>query len=137
MMNIPYLALIVGAVASFLLGMLWYSPFLFGPTWAQAHGFSEEKMKMMHSETFMAHIIGFITVFVTGFIIWQLLGMMNIQTIQSALWVGFLLWLGFPAAQGLMSTQYSGKPFNVFLIDTGYQLAYILTLCAVIFYLRP
>ena len=136
MMQIPFLALSVGAVVSFVLGMLWYSPFLFGTAWAQAHGFSAEKMREMHSSVSAAHILGFLTYLVTGFVIWELFSMMNVGTIHNALFIGFLLWLGFPAAQGFMSTQYSKKPFNVFLIDTGYHLVYILALCAVIFYLR-
>lgn len=135
-MQIPFLALIVGAVVSFILGMLWYSPFLFGITWAKAYGFTEEKMREMHAGVTAAHIFSFLTYLITGYVIWVLFSMMNIGTIHTALFVGALLWLGFPAAQGFMSTQYQGKSFNVFLIEAGYQLLYILALCAVIFYLR-
>lgn len=134
-MTVPYVPLIVGAVVSFILGMLWYSPFLFGRIWAQAHGFSEQKMQEMHSSLYAAHILGFLTYIVTAYVIWYLFSLMNIDTIHTAIFVGFLLWLGFPAAQGFMSTQYSGKPMNVFLIDTGYHLVYILAICAAIFYL--
>ncbi len=136
MITVPYLPLIVGPIVAFILGMLWYSPFLFGRQWAQAHGFSEQKMREMHSSVSTAHILGFLTYFVTAYVIWYLFSLMNITTMQSALCVGFMLWLGFPAAQGFMSTQYSGKPMKVFLIDTGYHLLYILALCEIIFYFR-
>ena len=36
--GVSWLAVIVGAVASFLLGWLWYSPKLFGPKWAEGVG---------------------------------------------------------------------------------------------------
>lgn len=136
MMTVPYIPLIASAVVSFVLGMLWYSPFLFGRMWAQAHGFSEQKLKEMHTSVATPHILGFLTYFVTAYVIWYLFSLMNIDSIHTALFVGFLFWLGFPAAQGFMSTQYSGKPFNVFLIDAGYHLVYILAISAVIFYLR-
>lgn len=36
--NVNWLAVIVGTVASFLLGWLWYSPKLFGAKWAEGIG---------------------------------------------------------------------------------------------------
>jgi hypothetical protein len=36
--NVNWLAVIVGAVLSFLLGWLWYSPMLFGTKWAEGVG---------------------------------------------------------------------------------------------------
>jgi len=35
MNNVSWLAVLVGFILSYLLGWLWYSPKLFGPTWAQ------------------------------------------------------------------------------------------------------
>lgn len=37
-MEINWLAVIVGAVAAFLAGWLWYSPVLFGKKWAEGSG---------------------------------------------------------------------------------------------------
>ena len=36
--NISWLAVIVGAIAAFLVGWLWYSPMLFGKNWAKGSG---------------------------------------------------------------------------------------------------
>ena len=36
--GVSWLAVIVGAVVSFLVGWLWYSPKLFGPKWAEGVG---------------------------------------------------------------------------------------------------
>ena len=36
--GVNWIAVIIGAVASFLLGWLWYSPMLFGPKWAEGVG---------------------------------------------------------------------------------------------------
>ena len=36
--NVGWLAVIVSAVVSFLVGWLWYSPMLFGPKWAEGVG---------------------------------------------------------------------------------------------------
>lgn len=36
--NISWIAVLVGAVISFMAGWLWYSPILFGPKWAEGVG---------------------------------------------------------------------------------------------------
>ncbi|MGP1397923.1 MAG: DUF1761 domain-containing protein [Inquilinaceae bacterium] len=36
--GVSWLAVIIGAIASFVLGWLWYSPKLFGPKWAEGVG---------------------------------------------------------------------------------------------------
>lgn len=36
--GVSFLGVIVGAVAAFLVGWLWYSPILFGPKWAKGVG---------------------------------------------------------------------------------------------------
>jgi hypothetical protein len=38
MPDVNYFAVLVAAVSSFLVGGLWYSPVLFGPTWQRAAG---------------------------------------------------------------------------------------------------
>ena len=43
--NINYLAVIVAALSTFLLGGLWYSPLLFGKAWMRANNFSEENLQ--------------------------------------------------------------------------------------------
>ena len=44
--NVNWLAVIVGAVASFALGALWYSPKIFGKKWMEGVGLTPEDTKM-------------------------------------------------------------------------------------------
>ncbi|MBK7871645.1 MAG: DUF1761 domain-containing protein [Saprospiraceae bacterium] len=43
--TINWLAVIVAAISSFLIGGLWYSPMLFAKPWMKANGFTEEDLK--------------------------------------------------------------------------------------------
>jgi hypothetical protein len=45
--HINFLAVVVAAVAAFIIGGLWYSPLLFAKPWVNAHGYSEEQVKEM------------------------------------------------------------------------------------------
>jgi len=43
--NMNWLAIIVAALANFLLGGLWYSPILFGKRWQKENNLSDEDLK--------------------------------------------------------------------------------------------
>ncbi len=43
--SINYLAVVVAALATFILGGLWYSPMLFGKAWMRANNFSDEDLQ--------------------------------------------------------------------------------------------
>jgi len=43
--QIHYLAVLVAALSSFLIGGLWYSPLLFGNVWARENALSDEELK--------------------------------------------------------------------------------------------
>jgi hypothetical protein len=51
---VSWLAVIIAALSSFVLGGLWYSPMLFGKAWMTENGFTEEKLKQGN----MAKIFG-------------------------------------------------------------------------------
>lgn len=53
LMHMNWLALVVSFLLAFALGWLWYSPMLFGNTWAEGVGISLEDHERSHrSETF-------------------------------------------------------------------------------------
>src|SRR5689334_1078372 len=59
MPHLNWFAVIAAAVATFLIGGLWYSPFLFGRVWMSANNFSEADLKKSN----MAKIFGLSFVF--------------------------------------------------------------------------
>lgn len=129
-----YLAIAAGAVAAFVIGMLWYAV-LFGKTWAQGQGFSEQKLKELQASAPVAGAVSFVGYLVTGYILCLLFQRLAVTELQGALQLTFLLWLGFPAMIGLMNSLYTGKPLVVYLIDVGYQLVYLLTMAALLIWL--
>ena len=43
--SINYWAVLVAAISSFVIGGLWYAPFLFGNAWQKATGLTDEELK--------------------------------------------------------------------------------------------
>ncbi len=56
--GVSWLAVIVGAVVSFLVGWLWYSPKLFGPKWAEGVGVKMGTASEMPVGAMVAQIVG-------------------------------------------------------------------------------
>ena len=56
--GVSWLAVVVGAVVSFLAGWLWYSPKLFGPKWAEGVGVQMGTASEMPVAAMVSQIIG-------------------------------------------------------------------------------
>lgn len=56
--GVSWLAVIIGAVAAFVLGWLWYSPMLFGKKWAEGIGADLGKASEMPLAAMLAQAIG-------------------------------------------------------------------------------
>jgi Protein of unknown function (DUF1761) len=122
-----YLAVIVSALSTFLVGGLWYSPALFGKAWMRENGFTEEGMKGGN----MAKIFGltFFLALISAINLAMFLGPEN-RPAMGALW-GFAAGFGWVAT--FVGTHYlfERKSFTLFLINAGYSVV-SLTLMGVI-----
>jgi len=56
--NVNWIAVVVGAVLSFLAGWLWYSPILFGPKWADGVGVEMGTASEMPVAAMVTQIVG-------------------------------------------------------------------------------
>ncbi len=122
-----YLAVVVAALSTFLVGGLWYSPALFGKAWMRENGFTEEGMKGRS----MAKIFGlaFFLALISAINLAMFLGPEN-RPAMGALW-GFAAGFGWVAT--FVGTHYlfERKSFTLFLINAGYSVV-SLTLMGVI-----
>ena len=133
---VNYIAILISAVVAFIIGALWYSPLLFGKVWAREHGYTDAQAKAMQASLPTAMIVSFITYLITAYVLSQLFKQLPIPDLATALKTGFFIWLGFPAAIGLMNAMYARKSLTVYAIDVAYQLAYILATSAIVFWWR-
>ncbi|HAF30640.1 MAG TPA: DUF1761 domain-containing protein [Bacteroidales bacterium] len=120
--NINYLAVFVSALASFVIGSLWYSPILFGKSWQNALGLSEDDLKGAN----MFLIFG--TSFVLMFIMALGLALFSQgHTNSESTWLGGLsnglfVALFFVSTSYGVNMLYQRKPFKLWAIDAGYQI---------------
>jgi hypothetical protein len=125
-MPVPhFLAVLTAAVATMVLGGLWYSPLLLGRQWIRAHGYTADQVAQMRATAGRAYLASFLSYLLMALVLSVVLGAVGAYGAATGLRWGALVWLGFALPLGLTAHFFSTKPLSAFLIDTSYQLAYL------------
>lgn len=125
--TVNYLAVLVAGIVIFVLGGLWYSPVLFAKRWIALQGRTEEQMRAQAAAANMplmyvsAFVCGLVTAWVMAHILAHVASSLTLNAGHGAL-VGFICWLGFAAATSYGTALFSGKPKQLWLIDSSYNL---------------
>ncbi len=131
---INWLAVLVAAIVIFVLGGLWYSPILFAKRWIALQGRTEEQMRAQAASANMPLLYAgaVVTSLLIAFTLALILGHIGrdpamaqpdggISAAHGAI-IGFVSWLGFAASTSYATATFSGKPKQLWLIDTAYNL---------------
>src|SRR3989338_618967 len=130
---INYLAVFVAAIASMVLGFLWFGP-LFGKQWTSLMGFDKKKMeemkkKGMPPQTWALMIIGTL---VTSYVLAHFVDYLDATTFAGALQAGFWIWLGFFASVMLGMVLWEGKPWKLYYLVVAYNLVNLLVMASIL-----
>ena len=126
--TVNYLAVVVAAVAAWLLGALWYSPALFARQWMAAHNYTPEKIAAMKQGMAKKYAISLVCMLVMAWVMAVLIDRLGILSALGGVKLGGITWLGFAATIGLTANLYSDKPLAAYLIDAAYQLVYMIVM---------
>ena len=125
--TVNYLAVLVAAIVIFVLGGLWYSPVLFAKKWIALQAKTEEQMRAEAASANMPlmYASAFITALITAWAMALVFGHIGndimLNAAHGALF-GALLWLGFAATTSYATALFSGKPRQLWIIDSAYNL---------------
>lgn len=121
-------AVLVAAVAKFLIGWVWYGVAV-GEPWRAAVGLSHEDIKKGMGK---AIPVDFIANLVMAYVLARLIGYAGAGTIVEGALIGFMAWIGFVAAVTLSTTFYEQRPLKLFLLNNIYLLVTIVVMGAII-----
>ena len=128
--SINYGAVLEAAITSMLIGMLWYSPILFGIAWMRLLGRSEEEIKKSNPKKAMAG--SFVMTLISAYVLAHFVGYMEVSTLAEGLQLGIWLWLGFIATLSYNMVLFEGKPHKLYFINIGYQLVSIVVMSVIL-----
>ena len=109
--ELNFIAILLAAVAKFLLGGLWFSKILFGQMWLKETGLKEEELGNPKN----ALIIGFGLCLLVAFSFAVLLQMMALD-LRSSLAVAVIVAIGITSAQIGLSFAFESRTLKLFLI---------------------
>ena len=134
-MGVNLLAVLVAAIATMILGFLWYSPILFAKPWTVAMGYDlndKAKMDEMRKGAGKLYGITFVASLISAFVLAKIIDVTTVNAVLYGMKIGFAVWLGFVTTVQLTSTLFKKRPIKLYLIDTGYQLVCYLVMGAIL-----
>lgn len=135
LLGIRLVPVLLAAIATMILGFLWYSPILFAKPWMLAMGYDPKdkaRIEQMRKSAGPTYFFAFIASLVSAFVLAKII---DITTVNSALYgmkVAFAMWLGFVTTVQFTAKLFENKPWKLYLINTGYQLVCYLVMGAIL-----
>jgi Protein of unknown function (DUF1761) len=128
-------AVLVSALATMVVGFVWYSPALFANPWMRLMGYDpndKAKIAEMQKSAGPSYALSLIASIVTAFALGKLIGVTGTMTAIDGLKIGLVVWLGFVTTVQLTNALFSHQRNKLYLINTGYQLVCYLAMGAIL-----
>lgn len=128
MVHVNYLAIVVAAIVVFVLGWLWYSPFLFYKPWMRARGMDPAAAMANAKMPAGKLVIELVRCFVLAYVIAHFVALLGVSSWLGAAHFGLLLWIGFPVTLLTGSVIWENVPVKVAAIHAGDWLVKLLVI---------
>jgi hypothetical protein len=116
--NLNWLSIFIAAVSAFVLGGLWYSPFLFAKRWMKETGITEEQTKKANMTKIFS--LGFLLALIAAFFLAMFIGSEKGAVFGAT--AGFMAGLGWVFTFMGISYLFESRTLAHFLINSVYSI---------------
>lgn len=133
--QVNYLAVILAAASTMVVGSIWYAKGVFGNTWAKLAKVDMSKpvkasqMAWLMGSTFVASLV---TAYVLAHVTYLSFNFFDYDFLQAALTTAFWLWLGFTAARIYTHDAFEGRRKKLTALTVTHELVTFMVMAAVI-----
>ena len=120
--EIIYIKIIGAAVASVILGFLWYHPRVFGALWMRGARITPEMTERGKRRGYLYTFVAFLGSAMAAYVLYSLLVLLQISEIMPALALAFVVWTGFTATTSLGIVLWEQRALSQYVINTLYWL---------------
>jgi hypothetical protein len=134
-MQLNVWAVLAAGVATMAIGFLWYSPLLFARPWMLAMGYDPEdknKLDEMRKGTAPMYAITLVGSLLAAFVLGKIVYHLTIDSPWYGIKIAIAVWAAFVLTVQLTDQMFGDRPFKLFLINTGYQLASFVVMGAIL-----
>jgi hypothetical protein len=130
--TVNYVAVLVAAIASMVIGMLWYGP-VFGKQWMKLVEFTPQSKKRMGlGSASKSMTLGFIAALVTAYVLAHFVAYVGAATAGAGVQLALWLWLGIAAPLQLGAYLWEGKSFKLFVLNAAHTLVSLGVMAAIL-----
>ena len=133
-MGVNIWAVLVSALATMVVGFVWYSPLLFARPWMVLMGQDPDdkaKIAEMQKSAGPSYMLSLVASLVAATVLGKLIAIATISTPLYGMKMGLAVWLGFVTTVQLTGSLFSRQPAKLYAINTGYQLVCFLAMGAI------
>lgn len=114
-------AVLVAIILNMVLGMLWYSPLMFGNLWLKLIGKTAEEISKEESSQAMKW--AFVPAVVSSLSLALILGFLNAQSALDGIVIATVVAVGFIGMSHLNLVLFESRSLKLTILNTGYSLA--------------
>lgn len=138
--DVNWLAILLAAVSSMVVGSIWYMPGVFGNEWMKltkskmGKGASPAKMAWMYGSVFIASLV---TAYILAHVTFLANRFFGNSFLSDALQTGFWLWLGFTAARLYVHDTFEERRKKLTVINAMHELVTVMVMALIIGLIKP
>jgi len=135
MHSLNWLAILVAAVSTMVVGFLWYSPLLFAKPWMREMGYDptdKAKTDEMKKTAGPAYAGSFVASLISAFTLALVLHGLRAEDLHFGIMASFHIWLGFVATVQFTGALFMKQSMKLLAINTGYQLVCYLVMGSIL-----
>ncbi len=134
-MTINITAVLVAAVAAFVIGFLWHGP-LFGAQWIKMMGIPKSEVDAMKKKGMgpmvPSMIAAFVQQVVTAAIFAHLASVLSVTGVTQAIMFAVLIWLGFYVTTLLNAVLWEKRKMDLYLFEITYHLVALIAISLIV-----
>lgn len=128
-------AVLVSALATMVVGFVWYSPMLFAKPWTILMGYDpndKAKLAEMQKSAGPSYAMSLVASILSAIVLGKIINVSGVMNPVDGLKIGMAVWLGFVTTVQFTNALFSRQPFKLYLINTGYQLVCYIAMGAIL-----
>ena len=125
---VNWVSIIVAAIGAFIVGMLWYSPALFGKQWMKMMGMSEKDMKAGKDKMTGMMVVTLVLGVISAWVLSHVFNYAGVVTMMDGVFVAAMMWLGFYATSTYMGVMYEKKSMEWWYLTAGHYLVSLIVM---------
>lgn len=136
-LNVSIWVILISGVINMVGGMLWYGP-IFGRIWMKGMGIdpdNKEQIAEMQKDAAPGYVFSLVFALIFGYALDLVVNTLALNNVFIALAAVLIIYIGFSVGNTIKGLLWGETSRTVFIINTAFELFYLIVLTFVAFYL--